>query len=86
MSLTVARSPAVRAHPRTSRCARRRLLRSERLMCAAPIAFIAAMAFLYRWTFDDGFIYFRTVDQILAGNGPCSMPANESRPSPARSG
>ena len=25
---------------------------------------------MWAWTFDDGFIYFRTVDQILAGNGP----------------
>ncbi len=28
------------------------------------------LAYRFRWTFDDGFIYFRSVDQILAGNGP----------------
>ncbi len=70
MSLTVAQVRAVRAHRSHLAMRQRRLLLAERLMCAAPIAFIAAMAFLHRWTFDDGFIYFRTVDQILAGNGP----------------
>ena len=70
MSVTVARVHAVRAHRSHLAMRQRRLLLAERLMCAAPIAFIAAMAFLHRWTFDDGFIYFRTVDQILAGNGP----------------
>ena len=31
---------------------------------------MVALAFHFRWTFDDGFIYFRVVDQLLAGNGP----------------
>ena len=36
----------------------------------APIVLVAVLAISKRWTFDDGFIYFRSVDQILAGNGP----------------
>jgi arabinofuranosyltransferase len=36
----------------------------------APIVLVAVLATGKRWTFDDGFIYFRAVDQILAGNGP----------------
>lgn len=30
----------------------------------------AVMAWRWRWTHDDGFITFRVVDQIFAGNGP----------------
>ncbi len=36
----------------------------------APILALVALAYRLRWTFDDGFIYFRSVDQLLAGNGP----------------
>ena len=42
----------------------------EKAVLALPIALLAILAYRFRWTFDDGFIYFRTVDQILAGNGP----------------
>ena len=40
------------------------------VLWAVPIVVVVVMAAAKRWTFDDGFIYFRTVDQILAGNGP----------------
>ena len=36
----------------------------------SPVVLVAVLAVSKRWTFDDGFIYFRSVDQILAGNGP----------------
>jgi len=42
----------------------------ERLMLTAPIVVAGVMGSIYRWTFDDGYIYFRTVHQLLAGNGP----------------
>lgn len=44
-------------------------VRAELVLWAIPIVVTAVMGFSMRWTFDDGFIYFRTVDQILAGNG-----------------
>ena len=36
----------------------------------SPVLLVTALAISKRWTFDDGFIYFRSVEQILAGNGP----------------
>ena len=35
-----------------------------------PIVLLLVAAWSRRWTADDGFINFRVVDQILAGNGP----------------
>jgi arabinofuranosyltransferase len=41
---------------------------------AAPVgglvALFVVMAWRWRWTHDDGFITFRVVDQLFAGNGP----------------
>jgi arabinofuranosyltransferase len=37
---------------------------------AVPALIATVAGWLHRWTFDDGFIYFRVVDQIRAGNGP----------------
>ncbi len=36
----------------------------------APAVVLIAVAFARRWVADDGFIYLRVVDQLLAGNGP----------------
>jgi arabinofuranosyltransferase len=41
-----------------------------RLLLVAPIVVVVVMAALRRWTSSNGFIYLRTVDQMLAGNGP----------------
>jgi arabinofuranosyltransferase len=35
-----------------------------------PVVVIVVAGWMHRWTFDDGFIYFRVVAQIRAGNGP----------------
>jgi arabinofuranosyltransferase len=35
-----------------------------------PLVVLAAVGFAHRWVYDDGFIYLRIVDQLLAGNGP----------------
>ncbi|HEY5699466.1 MAG TPA: hypothetical protein VIT01_18320 [Acidimicrobiales bacterium] len=37
---------------------------------AVPVVVLAAQAYRYRWVTDDGFIYFRVVEQLQAGNGP----------------
>ena len=42
----------------------------ERLLLAAPIGLVLLLGYTHRWTFEEGFGYFRVVDQILAGNGP----------------
>jgi arabinofuranosyltransferase len=42
----------------------------EKALWCVPILVLIVLAYRFRWTFDDGFIYFRSVDQILAGNGP----------------
>lgn len=39
-------------------------------LLAAPVAVVVVAGWLHRWTFDDGFIYFRVIAQIRAGNGP----------------
>ena len=44
--------------------------RFELVLWATPVVVVVIMATAERWTFDDGFIYFRTVDQLMAGNGP----------------
>ena len=44
--------------------------RIEWALWGAPIVVLVVFAYRLRWTFDDGFIYFRSVDQLLAGNGP----------------
>ena len=37
---------------------------------AVPVVVLAAQAYRYRSVTDDGFIYFRVVEQLQAGNGP----------------
>jgi arabinofuranosyltransferase len=41
-----------------------------RLLPFAPVALLALPAWSRRWTSEDAFIYYRIVDQLLAGNGP----------------
>ncbi|MCB1040529.1 MAG: hypothetical protein KDA94_13520, partial [Acidimicrobiales bacterium] len=36
----------------------------------AVVAVFVVMAWRWRWTHDDGFITFRVVDNVFAGNGP----------------
>lgn len=42
----------------------------QRAVLAVPVLIAVVAGWLHRWTFDDGFIYFRVVDQIRSGNGP----------------
>src|SRR5512134_1958273 len=42
----------------------------QRLVLAAPVVWVLAMGWRYRWMTEDGFIYLRIVRQIEAGNGP----------------
>ncbi|MBK5287164.1 MAG: hypothetical protein JJE46_01730 [Acidimicrobiia bacterium] len=39
-------------------------------LCVLPVAIFAIQAWDHRWILDDGFINFRIVRQIEAGNGP----------------
>ncbi|HRW38886.1 MAG TPA: hypothetical protein P5254_14385 [Aquihabitans sp.] len=39
-------------------------------LLAVVVGGFVAMAWRWRWTHDDGFITFRVVDQVFAGNGP----------------
>lgn len=50
-----------------------------------PVALVIVAALFKRLTVDDGFIYFRVVDQVLAGNGPVFNPGErvEAFTSPA---
>lgn len=40
------------------------------LSLAAPVIAFGVAAWQRRWVSDDGYIYLRVVDQVLAGNGP----------------
>jgi arabinofuranosyltransferase len=40
------------------------------LSLAAPVVAFGVAAWQRRWMSDDGYIYLRVVDQVLAGNGP----------------
>jgi arabinofuranosyltransferase len=37
---------------------------------AVPVVVLAVQGYRFRWVADDGFIYFRVVEQLQAGNGP----------------
>ena len=62
--------PAGTADPLSGRGGRIQRRQLEFAFWMAPVVLVAVLAISKRWTFDDGFIYFRSVDQILAGNGP----------------
>ncbi|GAA4029889.1 flagellar motor control protein ZomB [Allokutzneria multivorans] len=47
-----------------------RIRRWNRAIVIAAVAVIAVAGFAQRWIADDGLIYVRAVEQILAGNGP----------------
>ena len=40
------------------------------LTLGAPVVAFGVAAWQRRWMSDDGYIYLRVVDQVLAGNGP----------------
>lgn len=40
------------------------------LAVGAPAVLLGVLGWSHRWTGDDGFIFFRVVDQVLDGNGP----------------
>ena len=42
----------------------------RRKRLCVPILSLVVLAYRFRCTFDDGVHLFRSVDQILAGNGP----------------
>ena len=54
---------STRAHPQTARV-------FEAVVLALPLAIAAATGWAHRRVVEDGFIYFRTVNQITAGHGP----------------
>ena len=37
---------------------------------AVPVVVLAVQGYRFRWVTDDGFIYFRVVEQLQTGNGP----------------
>jgi arabinofuranosyltransferase len=39
-------------------------------LLVAPVVVFLGIGYAHRWMADDGFIYLRVVDQLLAGNGP----------------
>ena len=41
-----------------------------RLLPFVPVALLGLLAWSRRWTSEDAFIYYRIVDQLLAGDGP----------------
>ncbi|HEY3652166.1 MAG TPA: hypothetical protein VGL33_29630 [Streptosporangiaceae bacterium] len=42
----------------------------NRAITVAAVVLIAILGYLTRWICDDGLIFTRAVEQILAGNGP----------------
>jgi len=40
------------------------------VLCLAPAALLAVAGWLDRWVNEDGYIYLRIADNVLAGNGP----------------
>lgn len=53
-----------------ARCWPRRTFHPSVLTFAAPVVALGVAAWQRRWMSDDGYIYLRVVDQILAGHGP----------------
>ncbi|MFD4633710.1 hypothetical protein ACFVYR_33070 [Streptomyces sp. NPDC058284] len=49
--------------------------------CLLPALVIAFAGFQRRWMSDDGYIYVRTVRQVLAGNGPVFNPGERAESS-----
>ncbi len=39
-------------------------------LCLVPAALLAIAGWRLRWVNEDGFIYLRIVDNLLAGHGP----------------
>ena len=58
------------ASPDESARASRRITISSQILLLLPVVVATVMAWQRRWVTDDGFINFRIVDQLLAGNGP----------------
>ena len=59
------------AHPCVSPRIRRGFPRGlRRVLFIIPLVIVAATGWAHRFVTDDGFIYFRTVNQLTAGNGP----------------
>jgi arabinofuranosyltransferase len=46
------------------------MTRGDLVSGAVPAALLALGAWSHRWVCEDAFIFFRVVDQLLAGNGP----------------
>src|SRR5215217_1048972 len=44
--------------------------RRQLLLCVVPVILIVWVGWSHRWTSDDGFVNFRVIRQIWAGNGP----------------
>ncbi len=46
------------------------------VVCCLPAVLLVAGAFWRRWMSDDGYIYLRVVDMVLAGEGPVFNPGH----------
>jgi len=63
--VSTALSPAVRGVP-----GRLRRLDPTLALALVPVALLLIVGWELRWVNEDGFIYFRVVDNLLAGDGP----------------
>ena len=63
--MSTALSPAVRRVPD-----RLRRLDPSLALALVPVALLLIVGWELRWVNEDGFIYFRVVDHLLAGDGP----------------
>jgi len=69
VSATLARPPAPGA-----RAPRRPAGRGELLLALLPALVLLVLAWELRWIGEDGFIYLRVLDNLLAGDGPVFNP------------
>ena len=56
------------------------------LLALVPVLILVVVGWELRWVNEDGFIYFRVVDNLLAGDGPVFNAGSGSRPIRARPG
>ena len=62
--------PATPSPPAPARSGPQRRPGAGALLILVPVALLAALGWQLRWSNEDGFIYYRVVDNLLAGHGP----------------